>query len=408
MPKSKTHLSKKLLIVFAILFSLATFYFALVKTSSADVIDDLRATVEKKRKDLESINKKIESYKKKIEEQRTQASSLQGQIKAIDQDIGEVELEIEKTQVELDTTQAQIDEVNSQIDIKEKEIAHQKEVLGEFIRLLNDYDQVSTIEALFQYNSFSELVDQIRYVQTLQQKGQETLDKIQQIKIELENRQKILGDYKSDLDKLQSKQLSQNQALKEQKQGKAKILEETQEKEKVYQNLLEAAKKEYFAAQSSIKSLEAKIRAELEKQGVDLGHVGAMSWPVDPSLGISCEFRCSGYPYEAIIGPHSAIDIRAPQGTPIKAPADGVIGKNHDAGMGYSYIILIHGDNLTSVFGHVSGFAVPEGQKVKRGQVVGYSGGTPGSAGAGYLTTGPHLHWEVRLNGNPVNPRNYL
>ncbi len=408
MPKTKIPLNKKLLIILAILFSLATFSFALVKTSSADVIDDLRAAVEKKRKDLESINKKIESYKKKIEEQRAQASTLQGQIKAIDQDIREVELEIEKTQVELDTTGAQIEEVSTQIDIKEKEIAYQKEVLGEFIRLLNDYDQVSAIETLFQYNSFSEFVDQIRYVQTLQQKGQETLDKIQQIKIELENRQKILEDYKSDLDKLQSKQLSQERALSEQKQGKVKILEETKEKEKIYQNLLAAAKKEYFAAQSSIKSLEAKIRQELEKQGVDLGHVGAMSWPIDPSLGISCEFRCSGYPYEAIIGPHSGIDIRAPQGTPIKAPADGVIGKNHDGGMGYSYIILIHGDNLTSVFGHVSGFAVPEGQKVKRGQVVGYSGGTPGTAGAGYLTTGPHLHWEVRLNGNPVNPRNYL
>lgn len=98
---------------------------------------------------------------------------------------------------------------------------------------------------------------------------------------------------------------------------------------------------------------------------------------------------------------HSGIDISADRGTPVRATADGTVQfAGYNGGYGNS-ILVDHGFGISTRYGHLSGYAISVGQTVKRGQVLGYVGST------GH-TTGPHLHYEILLNGEPVNPLRFL
>ena len=134
---------------------------------------------------------------------------------------------------------------------------------------------------------------------------------------------------------------------------------------------------------------------------MDTGFDGPSIWPV---IGpITSSF---GQREDPVLGTgegefHKGLDIGAPNGTPIIATADGVVVS---AGMGSGYgreVVIDHGHGVETLFGHMSGFAVIAGQSVTRGQVIGYVGHSG-------RTTGPHLHYEVRIRNIAVNPHKYL
>ena len=106
-------------------------------------------------------------------------------------------------------------------------------------------------------------------------------------------------------------------------------------------------------------------------------------------------------PFTGESGQHNAIDISSAIGQPVRSPADGIVVKAEWAN-GYGNVIFIsHGYGYSTRYGHLKGFAVRPGARVKRGDVIGYVGSTGRS-------TGPHLHYEVRMNNNPVNPLEYI
>jgi Membrane proteins related to metalloendopeptidases len=122
-------------------------------------------------------------------------------------------------------------------------------------------------------------------------------------------------------------------------------------------------------------------------------------WPVEGRIGSSFGQREDPINGEGAF--HSGLDIDAPFGTPVRASADGeVVDAGFNAGYGRE-IVLSHGHDVSTVYGHLSASAVSIGQHVNRGQIIGYVGQT-GRA------TGPHLHYEVRLHKVPVNPHKYL
>lgn len=130
-------------------------------------------------------------------------------------------------------------------------------------------------------------------------------------------------------------------------------------------------------------------------------------WPVNPALGISATFHDPAY-FKKFGMQHQAIDIPVEQGSVVHAAADGIVAKVSDNGMGYSSLVISHNGGYATLYGHVSGFLVHEGDQVHAGQGVALSGGTPGTKGAGHMTTGAHLHFELIKDGTHVDPLTVL
>lgn len=122
--------------------------------------------------------------------------------------------------------------------------------------------------------------------------------------------------------------------------------------------------------------------------------------PVD-NMSLSSSYGMRVHPITGKVARHNGIDIPAPHGTPIFATADGIVGRAQRLG-GYGlYVEIEHGNMIQTRYGHMSSFIVEPGQQVKRGEIVGYVGSTGRS-------TGNHLHYEVRIEGAPVNPMPFV
>ena len=146
------------------------------------------------------------------------------------------------------------------------------------------------------------------------------------------------------------------------------------------------------------RALESGLSPSFSGDWIQLADAPSM-WPVEGRVGSSFGQREDPFNGEGTF--HSGIDIEAPYGTPVRATADGeATGESMGAGYGRQ-VVLNHGHDVLTVYGHLSSVAVLPGQHVIRGQVIGYVGQSGRS-------TGPHLHYEVRVHNVPVNPHKYL
>lgn len=118
-------------------------------------------------------------------------------------------------------------------------------------------------------------------------------------------------------------------------------------------------------------------------------------------MSLSSSYGMRVHPITGRVARHNGIDIPAPRGTPIYATADGVVGRAQVLGGYGNYVEINHGNGIETRYGHMSRYSVRSGQQVKKGEVIGYVGSTGRS-------TGNHLHYEVRLDGTPVNPMPFV
>lgn len=370
---------------------------------------ELNQSIEQKRQQIDDLKKQAETYKQSLARKQSQLASLNYQVAFIDQTVKKISLEAEALQLEVETTNLKIENSQLKIQATENQIADQKGRLSDVVRTLYYSDKENNLLAILATNdTLSGYVSQMANLQGLEDSVYVGLDKMSTLKIALVEDKTHLDQNKKELEGLQQELEDKTDALSDQRQTKNALIVETRGEESKYQTLLRDLKAEQDRANNDIVQLEQVAREKLNRQ-IQNGQAensGPMIWPID-SRRITAYFHDPDYPYRAVFE-HPAIDIATPQGTPIKAVSSGYVARAKDAGKGYSYIMLVHDDGLSTVYGHVSGISVSEGSFVTQGQIIGLSGGKPGTPGAGLLTSGPHLHFEVRLNGIPVNPRNYL
>ncbi len=373
-------------------------------------IKEIQKQIEEQQKKKKELEEQQKIYEQKIEEKRKEAASLKTELNIVGNQIYKQKIAIKAKQNEIEITDLGIKNTQFQILQKKKEIIEQKNEIAEVLRLINQNDKKGFLEIVILSNSLAEVLGFQRRLNSLENSLLKSLEGLEGRKEELTQEEKKLQNTRGELTFLQKQLEGEKTKLTSEQFYQTKLLEETRGAEWRFQSLLAQAISDQKTIEREIASLERQARERLTFEDEEfLEEKGEIifSWPV-PSGVITAYFHDPDYPYRRWIGEHSGIDLRAAQGTPVRAAASGYVARAKHGGLGYSYVLIIHNEDFSTLYGHISKINVEEGSYIRRGQVIGLSGGMPGTAGAGYFSTGPHLHFEVRLKGIPVNPLNYL
>ena len=410
-----------------------------------DFINRLRNELNLSKTDYKQLLTSIAETKTRLDLVSGEKVTLEDQLQSLDDLINLTTEKLLNVLKQIIEKENEITLLYEEIEIREVALEYQKALLEDYTVLMYQqenvyfsFDEGGGIDAfklLLADGSVGENLKELEYLDLLNEAGQQMVERLDEISQELEAYQKTLYDKKAELEELQADLQVEKEELEEQKAAKENFLQLTLGQEEIYTQLLEQSIAEQEAVLNDIKNLSNAvdfIEQKILEDGDDFNpddylslldyrtqalyefrlhtenlEIGELMWPTDPDRGVSAYFHDSGYVGRFGIQ-HNAIDLPVSQGSPLRAAADAVVYTARDNGYGYSYVILAHAGGFMTVYGHMSNILVEEGQPVMAGSVIGLSGGMPGTKGAGYMTTGPHLHFEVLLNGLYVDPLNYL
>jgi len=398
-----------LIIALCLLFNRPNLAFSGYEEEINQEITNLNDKISGSKKKIEDIQSQQKEYNELIAQKRNEQGSLNNELEILNAQVVKAQLDIDASELEIDKTNLEIKKTTLDIQDKDDQINKEKEHIATMLRLMYKQDQVSALEILLLNNSLADFINQLQYLENTNEEISNSVNSLKETKDKLEENKRTLIAKEEELNNLKTTLEEQKLALTQQQEDKNFLLEETKQSEKKYQYLLTAARKEQAKTSAEISSLEKSVREKLEKlkNNPDLNYTGFI-WPTDGRY-ITASFHDPDYPFRRSLGEHSGIDIRATYGTTLKAAANGYVARvKYDGTKNYAYIMIIHGDGLSTVYGHVSAINVKADEYVVQGQTIGRTGGIPGSPGSGPFCTGAHLHFEVRKNGLPVNPLEYL
>lgn len=406
--------ARSLLCLVAIFLFSASFFtvpiFAAEAGEDQEELKILNAEKSKSQDKIKQLEETIKKTEKQISQKQSEGNLLKNQIAITDSEIAQIELKIQLTEENIKNTELNISSLEIAIREKEDVIKRQRVVIAEIIQGLRANDQKNFLEIMLTNDNFADFYNQAKYLESVYVDLGRSVKTLRLAKEDLENK-KIQADTKrKNYDDLKIELLNKKSDLDERRGFKAGLLSQTRLDERRYQTLVDSLRKQYQIVENEVRTYEDKIRKKLSAQNkLDTDDNDLVfSWPA-PSHYITAYFHDQLYPFKQVFE-HNAIDIRATQGTPVAAAAPGYIGRAHVCTVAscYAYVLIVHTGDLSTVYGHLSQITVSEDQHVNRGDIIGYSGATPGTVGAGPFVTGPHLHFEVRKNGIPVDPLGYL
>jgi len=371
---------------------------------TAALLTTVSDTIYQQQQQLQGLNGQIIATKTQIAQLLAQERQLQGEIAAFDVQLRAVQVQIDDETAKLVLLAQQVDQAKEQLAQKQAELAQHIADFGHRIRIMYKSGQVSGLELVFSAANFTDLMNRVVFFNVIVREDRRQL-------AELQKERAAIEAMKADLE---AKKAEQARVVKQVQDQKAQLQAVRDQR---------AAREQQIAAieaqfQRLLADMEAQ-RATLQAQIASLIHEsfrarssGKWNWPMDGV--ITQGFGCTSYPFEpydptcASHHFHSGIDIATDYGTPVHASDGGIV---HDFTMGCAwggglcgygrYVVMVHAGGFTTLYGHLSSWAVGEGVQVDKDTVIGYEGSTGNS-------TGPHLHFEIDLAGTPVDPLAYL
>ena len=365
-----------------------------VSFSYAENAQELQEKINQKDADIDKLEEEIKVYQAELDNLDKQKSSLSGSIKQLDVTKKKLVTDISVTQKKIDKTNLKIQSLSTDIKSKQDFIMNNIESIKLEIRKTNELELNNVLQTLLSEDDFTTIWNDIDNIITVREKIRKDIIRLREIKGELEDTRKETISAKNEQVALKSKLSDQQKIVVQNTNEKNKLLKETKNSEANYQKLLKTqlAKKEAF--EKELRDYESQLKFILDPS--ELPSSGVLSWPLD-KIFVTQEFGAKTGPHRTYSSGHSGTDFRAKTPLPVKAMADGIvkgIGNKDSNCSGVSFgkwIFIEYNNGLSSTYGHLSLIKVTEGQKVSRGEVVGYTGGTG-------RVTGPHLHVSLYVS----------
>ncbi len=346
-------------------------------------------------KQLNDAKDKKEQAEKNLEDSEKRKDKALAEFNSIDSQISDTELEITALEAQIEQTKADIVLKEEELVQAEEEYKSYEDLFLDRARVMYENSEIKYLEILFSATDFGDLLSKLDMISQIVKYDREILSNLEATKKKIETTKKELEDtlarQEENAVNLEEKKVALNAVLEEKK-----ILLEKAEKD------VENYKAIYEAAEAAEQALIKENQKALSYDGNPVNYAGgAFVWPVPGVTRITSYYGYRLHPVYKVQKFHSGIDIGAGYGLNIVASADGVVTLATTNG-GYGKCIIInHGSGLTTLYGHCSTLLVSSGDTVTKGQVIAQVGSTG-------VSTGPHLHYEVRVNGATTDPLGYV
>ena len=361
-------------------------------------------TVYDKQHQLQGLNGQIIATRTQIRQLLDQEHALQAQIAALDAQLASVQAQIDQETAKLVVLGQQVDQAKEQLAQKQAELAKHIADFGHRMRIMYKSGQVNGLELIFSAANFTDLMNRIFFFNDIVREDRRQLTELQKERAAIEV-------MKADLEAKQAEQAQVVKQIKDQKAQLQTVRDQRAAREQQIAAIEAQFQQQLAEMQAQRAALQEQIAA-LIRESYRARSSGKWKWPMDGV--ITQGFGCTSYPFEPYEPScpskhfHSGLDIAADYGTPVHA-ADGGIVHNFTMGCswgsglcGYGrYVVIVHAGGFTTLYGHLSSWAVGDGVQIDKDTVIGYEGSTGNSTGA-------HVHFEMDLAGMPVDPLAYL
>lgn len=352
-----------------------------------DAATDLQTEREELQNQINDANGQLEDVQNELSENLQQVQKLDEKISTSQQELDEINIKITELQTSME-------EIEAKLEIAEENYKKQKELLDN--RLIAVYESSDTeyLDVILSSRSVSEFLSNYFLITELATRDIELLEEMQEKKEEIETSKKQIENSKEQLATMKANQTKTAKILENTKTVRENFISKLSDQEKSIQEQID----EYNTRFAEINSEILKLAMD----GIDTKYIGGeLAWPVPGYTRISSKYGMRTHPITGVYKLHTGVDISAPMGANFIAANDGIVTK---AGYNVAYgnmVIIDHGGGVSTLYAHGSEILVQVGQVVKRGEVVLKVGST------GY-STGPHAHFEVRLNGVVTDPMPYI
>lgn len=367
---------------------------------------------------LDDVNKELEETREKVSQTKQEESELSKEIADIDKTVASIDATLRSLQTELanatarrNRTEAELEELEEQLRQKGQELRkiaddleRQQAVANQRAQNVYKDGELGYLEILLKANDFSDFLTRAYLLQAVLSEDLRILDVIETLQSDVELKKEEIAGSKEETERKREQLRTEEARLRELVKAQADNKKQAKFQASKKSGLLEEVrenKAEYLEAEAELERTSAQIAERIRAARSSNRPVSAsgFAWPTAGEL--SSGFGMRQHPIFGSIRMHTGIDIAAPYGQQVTASRGGTV---IIAGLmgGYGQAVIVdHGDGLSTLYAHLSAIQAQEGEYVVGGSVI-------GKVGCSGYCTGPHLHFEIRADGEPENPLKWL